>query len=184
MTNPNSNQKIQLRATLRRDLRAEVRSSVAICEAVRQWLEARPELRTVALFAALPGEVDLLPLLNWMPDRCWVFPRVCGDDLSFHQVREPAREFMLTPPFGLREPIPELPQVPLSTIDVFLCPGLAFDQGGARLGRGGGFYDRALSKARLSALKVGVCHPFQRVEEVFAEPHDVPMNLVIAGPAR
>ena len=182
MTIPNTTRKSQLRTEIRRLLRAAPPASAAICETGREWLAARPEARTVALFAALPEEVDLLPLLAWDPTRCWLFPRVAGDHLVFHQVREPVREF-IAGPLGLREPAPALPVVSVPTIDVFLCPGLAFDDRGGRLGRGRGFYDRVLALARPDALKVGVCQPFQRVADTYPEPHDVPMDWIIdSGP--
>ena len=182
MTIPNTTRKSQLRTEIRRLLRAAPPASAAICETVREWLAARPALQTVALFAALPEEVDLLPLLAWDPTRCWLFPRVAGDHLVFHQVREPVREF-IAGPLGLREPAPALPVVSVPTIDVFLCPGLAFDDRGGRLGRGRGFYDRVLALARPDALKVGVCQPFQRVADTYPEPHDVPMDWIIdSGP--
>jgi len=165
---------------MRRLLRAAPMTSTGVCEAVRQWLAVRPELQTVALFAALPEEVDLLPLLAWNPDRCWVFPRISGDDLVFHQVRDPARDFMAGP-LGLREPSPVLPVVPASVVDVFLCPGLAFDGHGGRLGRGRGFYDRMLATARPDSLKIGVCLPIQQVPDTYPEIHDVMMDGVIDG---
>jgi len=83
--------------------------------------------------------------------------------------------------FGVREPSPDLPVIPVKRIDAFLCPGLAFDPHGARLGRGRGFYDRMLSKARPGALKIGVCFPWQIVPDVFPEAHDVIMDEVLSA---
>lgn len=181
MTIPNSsNKKQRLRSEIRGHLAAAPRDSVPVCEAARRWLAARPALRTVALFAALPEEVDLLPLVAWDPSRRWVFPRVCGDDLRFHEVRDVARD-LLHGTLGIREPSPALPRVPLREIDAFLCPGLAFDPKGGRLGRGRGYYDRALASARPDAVKLGICHPVQRVADTFPQDHDVTMDEVISG---
>lgn len=137
-------------------------------------------MRTVALYAAMPEEVDLLPLVAWDPDRRWVFPRVCGEDLVFHEVRDCDRD-LIPGRMGIREPSPSLPQVAAGEVDVFLCPGLAFDAGGGRLGRGRGYYDRTLAAARPGALKVGVCLPCQRVADTFPQAHDVAMDVVISG---
>ena len=52
---------------------------------------------------------------------------------------------------------------------------------GGRLGRGRGFYDRMLAKARPDALKLGICFEIQLVADTFPEPHDVRMDHVIAG---
>ena len=181
MTIPNSsNKKPQLRSEIRQILADDRRDSGPVCEAVRRWLAARPALCSVALYAALPEEVDLTPLVAWDPNRRWVFPRVCGEDLRFHEVREVARD-LLRGTLGIREPSPALPWVPLREVDVFLCPGLAFDAKGGRLGRGRGYYDRALASARADAIKLGICHPIQRVADTFPQDHDVMMDEVISG---
>ena len=175
-----SARKSQLRKSLRQILRAGTPDSKTVCDALDRWLASQPGLRTIAVFAALPGEVDLSELVARHPQWCWVYPRVTGDDLSFHVVANPAVD--LTPgAFGIREPSPAMAEIPLDRIDVFLCPGLAFDGHGGRLGRGRGYYDRMLAGARHGAVKVGVCFATQIVPDTFAEPHDVRMDVVVSG---
>ena len=165
---------------MRRLLRDGPREPGPVCEAARRWLAARPGLRTVALYAALAEEVDLSSLVAWDPGRRWVFPRVCGEHLVFHEVRDVAND-LARGTYGIREPSPALPRVSAAEVDVFLCPGLAFDPNGGRLGRGRGYYDRALASARPDALKLGICHPIQCVADTFREAHDVAMDGVITG---
>lgn len=152
--------------------------SAALRDAIRRWLSAHPERLTVAIFAALPGEPDLLPLVTLHPERRWVLPKVQGDALTFHAVTNPENE-LITGAFGIREPRADSALVAIPEIDVFLCPGLAFDLLGNRLGRGRGFYDRMLEMARSDALKFGVCFPFQLVDDTFPEPHDIRMDALI-----
>ncbi len=115
-------------------------------------------------------------------DRTWVFPRVLGNDLLFHEVKNPDSDLVSGAYHNLREPRPDLPQMPLMNIDAFFCPGLAFDHHGGRLGRGKGFYDRALANAHPNALKIGVCFPCQIVLHAFpAEAHDVRMDEVVSS---
>jgi len=64
-------------------------------------------------------------------------------------------------------------------VGLFLVPGLAFTLRGDRLGMGGGFYDRLLSEASPAAAVFGLAFPFQMVDQLPVEPHDVPVHRVI-----
>lgn len=86
--------------------------------------------------------------------------------------------------FGIPEPQLDLRAVvPLAAIDLLLCPLVAFDAAGNRLGMGGGFYDRTLSRWQGQPQLLGLAHDCQQVA---ALPHalwDVPLPQ-IATPSR
>lgn len=63
-------------------------------------------------------------------------------------------------------------------IDLIIVPGVAFDIHGNRLGMGGGYYDRFLKTAE-HAKKISLAFDFQIVENVPAENHDIPVDLII-----
>ncbi len=152
--------------------------SGAVVAEVAAYLREMPCARTVAMFAALPGEVDLggVPA---MIDRIWVYPRVVGAELELREVRDFHKD-LETGAYGIMEPMDGLRAVGIAEVDVFLCPGIGFDASGGRIGRGKGFYDRMLAHARPDALKVGVCFRHQLVDAVVTEPHDVRMDVVIS----
>lgn len=154
--------------------------SPAILEQLRHWLAEQPGLHTICIYAPLPGEVDVTPMIAAFPEIRWIFPRVEGSALVLHLVADPGRDLEIGA-FGIREPQRDLPVVNLQQIDAFLCPGLAFDKHGGRLGRGRGFYDRLLEHARAGALKIGICHKEQMVPDTYREPHDVAMDRIISG---
>lgn len=163
---------------MRSRLRESSADSEVISAAVDGWLGNNPAARTIAVFAALPGEVDLTAIVSRHDDRKWAYPRVNGEELDFYHVKNPITD--LQPGhFGIREPSVELPLIALAEIDAFLCPGLAFDSRGGRLGRGRGFYDRTLAQARPQALKVGICFQWQIVPDTFPQAHDIPMDKLI-----
>ena len=56
---------------------------------------------------------------------------------------------------------------------------MAFDADCNRMGRGKGYYDRFLPLLP-QAYKIGVCFPFQRLDEIPATPFDVKMDEVLA----
>ncbi len=160
---------------MREKLRDVLPSSHRATAALIRWLAAHPTLRTVAAYSSLPGEVDLSEPILGRPDLFWVYPKITDDRLSFHHGRNLTRGS-----FGILEPHANTPEIPIGKIDAFLCPGLAFDPNGGRLGRGRGYYDRVLACARPDALKIGICFDFQLVPDTFSEPHDIPMDEVIS----
>lgn len=153
--------------------------SAVVVREVAAYLSEKATCGIVALFAALPGEVDLSSLPGVIR-RIWVFPKVVGDDLVFHEVRNFPAD-LEKGAYGIMEPRDGLREVGIGEVDVFLCPGLGFDLQGGRIGRGKGFYDRMLARARPDALKVGVCFSHQLVDEIVMDAHDVRMDVVIAG---
>lgn len=133
----------------------------------------------VATFAPLAGEPDLLPLLEEFDSIGWVFPRVEGDDLAFYPASSRSR--LLPGTYGILEPAPRTGGgVPAGQIALFLVPGLGFDPAtGARLGRGRGYYDRALAATRPGSLRIGVGFDLQ-FTAVPAESHDQPMDALVS----
>ncbi len=138
---------------------------------------------TVALYAAMRNEIDTQPLAAQLRARgariC--YPRVVAGQrhLDFHAADEAA----LAPGrIGIPEPPAELPTVPLTEIDLFVVPGLAFDLHGARLGWGRGHYDNTLAAAP-QALRVGLAHAFQILTDVPAHAGDVHMDWLLTDQA-
>ncbi|WP_227686692.1 5-formyltetrahydrofolate cyclo-ligase [Psychrobacter fozii] len=68
-------------------------------------------------------------------------------------------------------------------LDVIICPLVAVDLNGNRMGMGGGFYDTTLGKSYRSGakkpLKIGWCYDFQVVEQLARQPWDVPLDGLI-----
>lgn len=180
MTSPRDLSKPALRRLLRAsrpDEESQRSQSAAIRRHLRAWLEGRTG-SVAAAFSAIPGEPQILPLLGDLPDLRWVLPRIEGGLLAFHHTD--AASVAAYPPgaFGIAEPPAESPQCPLGEIGIFLCPGMAFAPDGARLGRGKGYYDRALEHAAADAVRVGVCFREQVLERLPAEAHDLPMQFL------
>lgn len=81
--------------------------------------------------------------------------------------------------FGILEPSPAAPTLPLNQLDFVLVPGVAFDASGNRLGRGKGFYDRLLAQTTNACIKCGVALEEQLVAAIPSESHDISMNFIL-----
>ncbi|BCY15057.1 5-formyltetrahydrofolate cyclo-ligase [Actinoplanes sp. L3-i22] len=132
-----------------------------------------PDLPDVLRAALPPGGRLLLPVL--LPD----------NDLDWAE----HTGTLTTGRRGLLEPIgPRLGVTALRSADLILVPALAVGRDGLRMGRGGGSYDRALSRLLTPAgspgpLVVALLHDHEALDEVPAEPHDRPVHGVITPTA-
>ncbi|MGN0202157.1 MAG: 5-formyltetrahydrofolate cyclo-ligase [Candidatus Cryptobacteroides sp.] len=128
---------------------------------------------TVLLYHPLPGEVDLRELLE-VPGKRLALPLVAGGDLL---VKEYVPGTLVSGYAGILEPPASAADVPLSEISFAIVPGVAFDSGCRRLGRGRGFYDRLLKS--LDCPVAGVAYSWQMVETVPADPWDIRLDMVL-----
>jgi 5-formyltetrahydrofolate cyclo-ligase len=186
---PQPSGKDEWRREMRRRLRAldparRAEASLVICEEAA-GLAAFRDAATVALFAPLPTEPDIHPLIEeaWAQKKRVVLPRMFrehdGPHLDWHAVT--AWDEVVEPgPFGLREPEPlRCPRVAIAELDCVFVPGFAFDETGLRLGRGGGYYDSFLSRAPKKLLRFGLMFACQRVEKLPREPHDQALPAIV-----
>ncbi len=82
--------------------------------------------------------------------------------------------------YGVPEPKPEFlrPVSPLE-LDFVAMPGLAFDRSGNRLGYGGGFYDRFVSRLRPGVPLVAIAFSFQLLDSVPTGEHDRKIDAIV-----
>ena len=78
--------------------------------------------------------------------------------------------------FGFEQPTEQAPRVDPDEVGVVLVPGLVFDRGGQRLGRGAGYYDNFLPQIPPDAPRVAVVPSWLIAAAVPTEQHDVAMT--------
>ena len=149
------------------------KASALICERISsldEWIAAK----TVLLYAPLPDEPDILPLVDRSKTIC--FPRY-NADRTYEAAAINDIEDLVIGKFSIMEPSDKCTKLKADEINLTLVPGVAFDKDMNRLGRGRGFYDRWLME--LSGEKLGVGFDHQLLDLVPAEPHDVHMDIII-----
>lgn len=104
-----------------------------------------------------------------------LLPRIRARALEF--VRIDAWEALVPAAYGVLAPPHEGTPERLGDGDVAVVPGVAFDELGRRLGRGGGYYDRAFSGA--GPQLIGAAFSLQVVEEVPVDSRDRVMDAIV-----
>lgn len=182
----------------KRDLRGEMKArrravtprirasySAAVCRRLLERDDVRRAIACKGVFAvyiASRDEIDLSILVEslWSAGCKVVVPAWRGE--TYRLVPWASGTVLVAGPMGIPEPKPEgdgLRSVEEGDVSVWVVPGLAFSRPGARLGYGGGWYDRFLSRANASSMTLGVAYPFQVVERIPQEPHDRRLTDVV-----
>ena len=138
----------------------------------------------VLLYAPMPGELDLLPLLRAArkAGKPVAFPR-CDTEtgtLRFFLWEPDAR---LQPgAYGIPEPPSHAKEYRPDAHTLCILPGLAFSPTGERLGYGKGYYDRFL--AAFPGLAVGAVCEKLVIRDLPTEPHDRPVSILFTERTR
>lgn len=150
----------------------------AVCQNIVDY-EGFQQATHVMFYIAFGSEVRLRRVLEFAPDKQYYTSRIENQQRGEMSVRKIAGAQLIKHPFGPLEPSETAEQVPETTLDVVLVPGLAFDERGTRLGYGMGFYDRTLAKLRPDAIRVGVTLDALVVPTLPSEDHDERMHVLI-----
>lgn len=181
------------------DLDVQAAKSADICARLVELLgrldAAAPH--TVAVYAAMDSEVNPAAFAAAAAKRGWrvAYPcmlsaidaaacgqRMCmravaADDASAAPfVDHPTRAFAAMDIDSSRFPI-----VPAEALDMIVVPLVAFDRASARLGYGGGCYDRYLPMLSPACQIIGIAFDEQRVDHVPTDAHDLPLPHIVSA---
>ena len=152
--------------------------------------------RTVAVYAAMGSEANPAAFAAAAAKRGWrvAYPCIlsaidaaaCGQRMCMRAVAaddasaapfiaHPTRAFAATDIDSSRFPI-----VPAEALNMIVVPLVAFDRAGARLGYGGGCYDRYLPTVSPACHVIGIAFDEQRVDDVPTDAHDLPLPNIIS----
>lgn len=178
------------------DLDVRAAKSAVVCARLVELMESNGTAgqRTVAVYAAMGSEVDpaalaaargwrvAYPCMLSASDAAACSQRMCmravsaGDASEIPFIAYPTRAFAATDVDSDHFPI-----VPAAELDMVVVPLVAFDRTGARLGYGGGCYDRYLPTLSATCQVVGIAFDEQRVDHVPTDAHDLPLSHIVSA---
>ncbi len=162
---------------------------------LKNQLKKHPKViaaKRIALYLANDGELNPDEFIHW----CWlqgkevylpVFHPFNKRNLLF--IRYDSKSKLIKTSFRLYQPKLDVSKVcPVLEIDIIFTPLVAFDKSCARLGMGGGYYDRTLAtwykhylvnKTLHNVYPIGIAHDCQQIDSVPVECWDIPLPEII-----
>lgn len=120
---------------------------------LRGWLASRGEAGCVTALPVVERKATPLVFRRWSPGA----PMMRGD-------------------WNIPVPLPQAGEV---TPEIVLAPLVGWDPAGYRLGYGGGYFDRTLAALRPRPVAIGVGLQAARLESIYPQPHDIPMDVIV-----
>ncbi len=153
-------------------LRAGLKSAEKDGRIAENALAAFAEKSSFFVYLSLPAEAGTAALIEELSARgkTVCVPRIVGGEM----LCVPLSDKLKSGAFGISEP----EEGEEKTCEVALCPLLAFDEAGYRLGYGGGYYDRYFA-LHPEVLRVGLAYEGQAIGSLPHERHDARLDAVV-----
>lgn len=164
--------KIKARKSLlsQQEKESAARAAFALLENHASFLMAEK----ILMYHSLTDELSTHDFINrWTGRKSFFLPRVNGVNL---EILPYDRSRLALGAFHIEEPTGDDVH-DISEIELIVVPAVAYDRRGNRVGRGKGYYDRMLGDTK--AIKIGIAYDFQVFDEIEADPHDVPVDIII-----
>jgi 5-formyltetrahydrofolate cyclo-ligase len=134
-----------------------------------------------AVYHASGSEMDCRPLAEGLLELGWALALPWCEEPNTAVVFRAWRpgERLAPDAAGVAAPLASVPELIPSLV---ICPVLAFDASGGRLGQGGGYYDRTLEKLRRlpkPPVVVGLAFSVQEAEAVPGLDHDQKIDAIL-----
>jgi 5-formyltetrahydrofolate cyclo-ligase len=175
--------KAQLRAqalALRDALPAAVRAAAAAAIAGRAFPLAIKPGMIVAGFSPMKTEINPVPLMRKLADlgAQLALPAIDGRGKPLIMRAWHFGAPLASGQWGIREPVPEAPQV---DPDILIVPLACFDRAGHRIGYGAGYYDMTINalRAKKPVIAIGIAFAAQEIPKVPATERDARLDLVL-----
>lgn len=140
-------------------------------------LEIYQKAKHVMIYYPLKHEINLLGLLenNSITPKTFYLPKVQGENLLVCPYK--IGDELTISDFKTKEPVSK--PVDTQTLDIIFVPALMADENLHRLGYGGGFYDKFLSRYPLKALKIVAIAHSLITAKLPTEPFDAKIDILI-----
>ena len=133
----------------------------------------------IGMYSAKSDEVDTTIIIDKAiaEGKKIALPKVEGDQLTYYVIN--SRDELVKGKFGILEPPEGSIEMETFALDLIVCPGVAFDMDGHRIGYGGGFFDKTING--YMGETVSLAFPCQIVDKIEPDPWDSSMKKIIVA---
>lgn len=158
------------------DATAKAQHDKRICASLAQLVEGR-KMKVVHCYLPMGSEINIFPLIEQLLQKgiTVVTPKALKKRQLQNLILNSLSE-LEDGIYGTQHPANSTEYT--GQFDLFIIPGLAFDKSRYRLGYGSGYYDSFLH-TQPHAYKLGICYPFQVIDTVPTEAHDVQLDDIL-----
>jgi 5-formyltetrahydrofolate cyclo-ligase len=134
----------------------------------------------VSGFSPMRSEINPVPLMHKLANAgaSLALPAIAGRGRPLIMRAWNFGEPLARGQWGIREPVPEAPEV---APDILIVPLAAFDRAGHRIGYGAGYFDMTINalRAKKPVTAVGIAFAIQEISSVPATERDARLDLVL-----
>ncbi len=136
---------------------------------------------TIFVYLSMPEEVSTDMIIKQALDSKKVVtcPVVCKKQGVMKAAQLYGLDHVVPGAYGIREPEGKSLIIQETKIDLAIVPGVVFDKKGARIGYGGGYYDKFLPKLKKNTAIIALAFDLQIVNNITQDEYDVPVDIII-----
>lgn len=137
--------------------------------------------KVIFAFVSFGSEVDTKKFIEYAinDNKTICVPKVKSREIGMELFIIKGLQDLLPGFYGILEPVETCSMMDNDSIDFILMPGVAFDRDGGRIGYGGGFYDRFLSKLAKKIDKIAIAYEFQIIDNIPMTKLDISIDRII-----
>ena len=152
--------------------------NAAWCQGVRELLTPSMRVAAYSPLGSEPGGPQFVDTVSALCSEVYLPLSGAAGELTW--TRYTGAENMVPGALGIAEPVGERhPSALLAELDLILAPALAVSSSGMRLGKGAGYYDRALGPLPAGRPPVVALVHSSEVRAVPFDDHDRPVDGVL-----
>ncbi len=142
-------------------------------------LDEYKDAKNIFIYVSTNDEVATDELISSMlKNRKNVFVPLCEAGGIMEAVRISDASELHNGLYGIPEPPDFNEHIEPTGLDIIIVPAVAFAEDGSRLGRGGGYYDRYISRAK-RVTTIGICRENNLLCTMDTETHDERVDIIV-----